>query len=271
MPKPSNATDCSSPDRVAIASHLYISRGATDASTRCQLNSEFGSRDLVAELLAELRLKQGDFLLDVGCGAGQHLVNFGAQVGDSGRVLGVDYSQDAITQACARGQAGVVASGARLPLRDGTVDALTCNYAIYYFNDISAVLAELRRVLRPGGRMVLSGPARGSNRELYAFHLAATGSEPSDADGLALGFVDDVVAKLLPSSGFESIHLDGFENPVTFPDAKTFLDYWTATSLFARTSGATREMGEACFRDSGKQEVVITKCVSLLSAVRTTG
>lgn len=268
MQKPSNASDCSSVDRRAIAEYLYLDRGAADASSRCNFNSRLGTKDLAVELLKKLRLQEGEFLVDVGCGTGQHLALFSREVGERGRVLGVDFNPEAITHVVASGQAGLVANGAKLPLRSAIVDALTCNYAIYYFDDLPALLAEWRRVLKPGGRLVLSGPARGSNRELYEFHRAVTGCGPSDADKLALGFLDDVVAGLMTRAGFVNASCDSFDNPITFPDPLTFLDYWAATSLFARTPGASRDLGEAWFRDSGRKEVVITKCVSLLSAVR---
>jgi SAM-dependent methyltransferase len=268
MPKPSNASDCSLPDRKSIAEFLYIGRGASDTSKRCQLNSELGSWDLMTELLRKLSLSEGQSLVDVGCGTGQHLARFAEEVGSRGRVLGIDLSSDAIARVWARGQVGIVGSASKLPLPDAILDALTCNYAIYYFEDIPGVLAEWSRVLRPGGRVVISGPASESNRELYDFHSAATGSSPTDADRMALGFVQDVVTPLMSPAGFEGVELEKFENRVTFPDLGTFLDYWSATSLFAMTPGATRQAGETWLRNSGREEFLVTKRVSVLSAKR---
>lgn len=268
MQKPLNVSASSSPDRGAIAGDLYIKRGAADASSRCDLNTRYGKLDLQLELLKALRLKPGDFVLDVGCGSGQHLSEFAAAVGSEGNAIGVDFSPDAIAQVCERGQIGIVAQAGRLPLRSSCMDALTCNYAVYYFDDLAGVLQEWRRVLRNGGRVVLSGPGRGSNRELYDFHREATGSEPSDADKMALGYLADTAAALMRSTGFTHVELKELENPIHFPDANTFLDYWTSTSLFARTPGTNRKCGEEWFSRTGKRSFTVTKCISILSAIR---
>jgi len=112
---------------------------------------------------------------------------------------------------------------------------------VYYLPDVSAALCEWHRVLCPGGRLVISGPAPGTNAELYEFHRRATGRGPSDADLMAVGFVDGQVLEVMERAGFQGIRLFHVTNRVTFPDANSFLDYWLSTSLFARTSGAKPE------------------------------
>lgn len=264
MPNRSNASD-SSYDRAAVAEDLYRKGGAANASSRCDVNARLGQRDLLQDLLAALALRPAQTVVDVGCGAGQHLEAFARAVGPDGCAHGFDFSPAAVEATRRRGQRADVASAERLPLDDGVADAVACSYAVYYFEDVRAAAAEWHRILRPSGRLVVSGPAAGSNAELYDFHLRATGRGPSDADRMALGYVATALPPILESLGFCAIDLLEFDNPVTFPDRAAFLDYWESTSLFQRTAGATRAQGERTLPDTA---FTITKRVTVLRAER---
>lgn len=98
-------------------------------------------------------------VLDMACGAG-----FGLQMlrQAGARVVGLDL--DAAALAEARGVAGGApvarADAARLPLPDACLDAVVSFETIEHVPDAAAVVAELRRVLRPGGWLLLSTPNR---------------------------------------------------------------------------------------------------------------
>ncbi len=102
-----------------------------------------------------------DEVLDVACGWGEFLVNHAA---GARRVAGVDLTPAKVelarTRLADRIRAGsaevVVADAARLPWPDGSFTAVTCMDAFPFFPDPQAVLAEFFRVLRPGGRAVVS-------------------------------------------------------------------------------------------------------------------
>ena len=264
MPNPSNACDPSSPDRADVAAALYIQGGAHDASHRCDANDRHGTHDLFAELARALRLQSHHTVVDVCAGAGQHVVRFAPLVA---RAVGYDFSEAAVAAARQRGAEAYVADGASLPLPGGSVDALNCAFGIYYLHDLAAAIGEWARVLRPGGRVVISGPARGTNAELYAFHERATGAGPSDADTMALGYVDDVVRQALLAGPFTEVEVQTFVNPIEFPDAAAFLDYWRTTSLFLRSERANADAGAQLLAGHAGP-LRVTKRVSILSATR---
>lgn len=250
-----------------IAQDLYLARGARDAAHRCDVNLQLGNFDLGAAILETLRLIPGESLVDVGCGSGTLLQRFSERVAPDGEARGFDISSEAIESARLLGVRADVADAVNLPIDDSQLDALTCIFAIYYHDDLAAVLAEFARVVKVGGRLVVAGPALDTNRELYEFHKRATGANPSDADKIALGFVAERVRDGLARAGFEELDTATHTNRVVFPAPSDFLDYWKATSLFARTPGASLEEGRRVLRERSGA-VTLTKRVTLLSAVR---
>jgi SAM-dependent methyltransferase len=264
MPNHSSASDSSSPDRAGIAEALYIQGGAREASNRCDANERLGTRDLFAALVEVLRIEPHHTVVDVCAGAGQHVVKYASL---ASRAIGFDYSEAAVAEARQRGADAHLADAAVLPLSDGSADALSCSFGVYYLADAQAALQEWARVLKPDGRVVICGPARGTNLELYAFHEKATGVGPSDADTMAWGYVDDVVAPALRAGPFSDVSVDVFVNPIEFPDANAFLEYWRSTSLFLRSAPADVEAGARLLADH-RGPFTVTKRVSIASATR---
>lgn len=113
--------------------------------------------------LTFLALKPGETVLDLGSGPGLDALLAARQVGPGGRVIGVDMTPAMIDKArgaAARlGLAHVEFRPGRLeslPVDDASVDAVTSNCVINLVPDKGAVFAEVARVLRPGGRLVIS-------------------------------------------------------------------------------------------------------------------
>ena len=110
--------------------------------------------------LAALALAPGETALDIGCGPGYLAVEMGRQVGPHGRIIAVDTAAPMLAIARAR-CADVpwvqfeLADAARLPLRDASVDCAAAVQVYLFAADLAAVVAELARVLRPGGRAVV--------------------------------------------------------------------------------------------------------------------
>jgi demethylmenaquinone methyltransferase/2-methoxy-6-polyprenyl-1,4-benzoquinol methylase len=105
------------------------------------------------------RVAPQDVVLDVCCGTGDMIRAFAASSPPPSAIIGADFS----LQMLARGRYQWItvpiqlcrADGLRLPLRDASVDVLSCAFGVRNFNDLQAGLAEMRRVLKPGGRVVI--------------------------------------------------------------------------------------------------------------------
>ncbi len=102
-------------------------------------------------------------MVDLGSGPGLDAFLAAKQVGTSGRVIGVDMTPEMLERARANAaKAGIANVEFRqgrlesLPVESGTVDAVTSNCVINLVPDKAAVFAEIARVLKPGGRVVVS-------------------------------------------------------------------------------------------------------------------
>jgi SAM-dependent methyltransferase len=122
-----------------------------------------GERRLALEML---RIRPGDAVLDVACGPGNFTRAFADAAGPDGLVVGLDASRTMLEQA-ARERPGdgveyVRASATDLPFADGSFDAVCCFAALYLIEEPLRAVAEVARVLAPGGRVaLLSSVARG--------------------------------------------------------------------------------------------------------------
>ncbi|GAA1014334.1 hypothetical protein Aple_079840 [Acrocarpospora pleiomorpha] len=110
-----------------------------------------------------LELQPGQTVLDIGCGPGTDLAAMASAVMPDGMVIGVDRDPVMVAQARARlaEQPMIeIRSGDvhALPLDDGSVDRARTDRVLQHVTDPSQVLAEFRRVARPGGRIVMAEP-----------------------------------------------------------------------------------------------------------------
>ncbi len=147
-------------------------------------------RLVAARAMELLALAPGNAVLEVGCGTGVFLPLLARAVGPTGRVVGLDHAPTFVAEARARvatdGLAATVTveegDAYHLPFPDAAFDAAHCERVLMHLDDPDAALRELRRVVRPGGRIVAVEPDWGGLRMdhpdraaldlLYAHYLA---------------------------------------------------------------------------------------------------
>lgn len=113
--------------------------------------------------------RPGAVLVDVGCGAGllaPHLAGKGY------RHVGVDLVTSALEQAAARGVLTIRGDATGLPLPDGCADVVSAGELLEHVSDLRAAVAEVCRILRPGGLLVLDTLNRTALSRLLAVTVA---------------------------------------------------------------------------------------------------
>lgn len=146
-----------------------------------------------------LSIPPGGIALDVGSGPGSVTTSLAQAAGPNGLALGVDISEPMLLRAV-RAEAGpqvgfLRADAQRLPLRDQSVDAVVSIAVLQLIPDPTAALAELSRVLRPGGRLAVMVPIVRRWPQLWQ-------QLPS---GGAYVFGEDEIGDILEEHGFASV------------------------------------------------------------------
>ncbi|MGY1454693.1 class I SAM-dependent methyltransferase [Streptomyces sp. SS8] len=161
-------------------------------------------------------------VLDVGCGDGSAAAVAARELAGH-RIVGVDWSQGALRRAASRIPAvvrGELTDGG-LPFADGSADAVLFGEVVEHLVDPDAAMEELRRVLRPGGHLLLSTPnlAAWYNRVLLPAGVQPVFSEVSlrrvhgrpgrEVVGHLRLFTARALRGFAAASGFETVRLAG--------------------------------------------------------------
>ena len=179
-------------------------------------------------VVSRLAAEGGDLVLDAGCGPGIYhpfLQRRGA------RVVALDYSLGmvrAVLESASEQGLHIQACRARLeslPLTGGSCDRAMANHVLYHVPDIRRALIELRRVLKPGGRVVMATGARDYSRTLQDLHAAAARKlDYEPARPVLARFSPDHLE--LVREVFPSVEVFEFEDAFRFPTAEPALRYY---------------------------------------------
>ena len=161
--------------------------------------------------------------------------------GRRGQLIGLDQIADLITEARRRAKgmshAEFVVHNANkpLPLASDWANLGVCCYAIYYLNDIGAVLDEVKRVLVPDGRFFVLGPARNNNHEMRDLHTRLSGVEEPATITLYRHRIEDEVVPLCRER-WSKVSVVPFYNEVRFTSSSAYGAYYRASPLLARAT-----------------------------------
>ncbi len=179
-------------------------------------------------LVAAVGLAKGDHVLDIATGPGTVARVAAARVGATGRVVGVDISPAMLSVARAkppaRGAAPieyVEASASQLGVPSGSFHVALCQQGLQFFPDRPAALREMRRALRPDGRLGLAVWVSTLERNAWEV-LGAAFRQIGRADLTELTLVPyrtpdrEELARLLAEAGFQEVRVRAHTLPLVF-------------------------------------------------------
>jgi ubiquinone/menaquinone biosynthesis C-methylase UbiE len=208
-------------------------------------------------LLDTLQLQSGQAVLDVACGPGTVTRLAAIRVGTSGRVTGCDLSPAMLDLARERFTPEVSAPieyvecpADSLGVADEAFDVVTCQQGLQFFPDQPAALAEMRRALRPGGRLGVATWCSIADCPPFAALANALGQvlggdTAKSYESGPWGFSDsDELARLVTDSGFTDVHVSKYELPLVFEGGPSQL---LLTLRAASVAAAVAELPEASY------------------------
>ncbi len=174
--------------------------------------------DFAGWLFGHLDARPGQIVLDVGCGPGTFypvLRSFGV------KIVALDASLGMVTEVHAQNVATqwpAQANAERLPIAAASCHRVMANHMLYHVPDQVAALNEMRRVVKPGGRVMISTNSAGNHAEILDLHRAATAQlgvavTPSTEHRFNTGHVD-LIHSVFPSAILHEQH-DAFVFPTT--------------------------------------------------------
>lgn len=211
----------------------------TFSSTKLSLAGKFWAEaaDLIDRQLSPLGLhamqvlepKTGEAVLDVGCGSGQSLLQLADKVGPGGRVTGVDISAPLLEVARRRtegfAQVDLFECDATiLALPDKIFDCVFSRFGVMAFPDPITAFTNLRRLIKPSGRMAFVCWRSLQENELDYLPLQAAGLQTLH-DATPFSFSDpDCIRATLLKAGFRQVTVQPYDEMISCGGLERFPD-----------------------------------------------
>ena len=256
-----------------------------DLLTRIDIHERYGSANIDQWTTELLQPQPGMKILDIGCGAGKQCFLFDDYTQGEAKITGGDFSEELLDKARARNKE----RGSEIDFRfldfnksfdfpENTFDLCTSAFAIYYASDLHFTFGEAHRVMKPGGRLFVSGPLPENKKMFYDIIKEATDTTipPMPGSSRFKGEIFDTIDGL-----FARTELHRFENQLTFPEVAPFIEYVRAslsedrklwTSMFNGKEeyealiGKITDVATRWFERNGK--LVMTKVVGGILATK---
>jgi len=176
------------------------------------------------------RLGPGDRVLDVACGTGVVTLEAARRVAPTGAVIGLDVNEGML--AVARRKAPRLewrhGRAEALPFETGVFDAVTSQFALMFFEDRPKALGEMRRVLKPGGRLAVAVWDAAERTPGYAAVIALLerlfGRQVADALRAPFVLGDPAAVRgLFTGAGLRQVEIRTLEGTARFPSIQAWM------------------------------------------------
>ena len=215
------------------------------------------------DLIDRLAPPPGCAALDVACGPGTVSRVLAARIGPRGQVVAADVSPAMLEIARAKPSdpdsapiEWIEAPAAPLPLPDSSVDIVTCQQGLQFFPDKIGALAEMRRVLRPGGRAGVAVWTRVEDQIMVLLRDAIANvisAEIADRYTGPFSLAGDDAAEYARRAGFENVALERVTLPAALAGgAQELFDTWPASGVAATIQALDQATRDELFVETAR-------------------
>jgi ubiquinone/menaquinone biosynthesis C-methylase UbiE len=243
-----------------------------------------------AHLIRVANVQLGERVLDVACGTGIVARQIAPRVGLQGTVIGLDHNPNALSVAGAAAEREGLAiewhtgSAEQLPFPDGSFDLIMCQFGLMFFTDQHKALTEMHRVLRAGGRVVVS-VWQGLERHPFYQTLDAVSRQHLGKSSVQAIFSlgdSNELRQLLTDAGFQQVEVEPasitarYSNPEEFivweigvdPDETPTLQSLDAPTQQAILAAVRQDMQTALHEVTQDGQVVLPSHAHVVHAKR---
>jgi SAM-dependent methyltransferase len=206
-----------------------VSGAAAEVYERCFVPAIFGQ--WAPELVDAARVASADRVLDVGCGTGIVARTAADRVAAQAQVVGLDINDGmlAVARRIAPGVGWQQGDATALPFTDSSFDVVMSQFALMFFSDRITALTEMRRVLKPDGRLAVAvwGPYERALGYVVLTEVAGRRCGGAAADVLTAPFVlghRDTLVGIFRAAGIDDVAVELRRGTISFPTVDVFVE-----------------------------------------------
>jgi len=210
-----------------------------NVTVRFDINAKFGNNNLREWIPTQLELKQGEKVLDIGCGSGTYLRDIAKIVNEENSCFGIDYDKEMINKSIELSKdifppikfiiMNMDDIGKADHFGDNFFDLVYSVYAFYYSKNEFTTLENIKRILKPDGRISIIGPHSENNKNWWNF-LEQFMKVPDSLKHANTEFMKDI--ENYARKNFKKVTTSKFVNDINLPTIDVLMQYWKSNIYY---------------------------------------